>query len=168
VKIDLSLVQRAGDDRTHSVLRSIVEVASRMGATTIAEGVETSSQLRTARHLGITAGQGYLLGRPSAERDLTWVDIAALEQRDDVGIPITPELAGSPGPGDGRGPVEGRSPAEGQGGVRRTDPARWPGSTTLEGVDNPLLPPLDATGHLIGGRKAGLAFVRAGTRQSPD
>ena len=29
VKIDLSLVQRAGDDRTHSVLRSIVEMAQR-------------------------------------------------------------------------------------------------------------------------------------------
>ncbi|HUQ43256.1 MAG TPA: bifunctional diguanylate cyclase/phosphodiesterase [Candidatus Limnocylindria bacterium] len=92
VKIDLSLVQRAGDDRTHSVLRSIVEVAQRMGATTIAEGVETSGQLRTARHLGITSGQGYLLGRPGPERDLEWVDIAAMEQREDVPVPIRAEL----------------------------------------------------------------------------
>jgi diguanylate cyclase (GGDEF)-like protein len=96
VKIDLSLVQRAGDDRTHSVLRSIVEVAQRMHATTIAEGVETSSQLRTARRLGITAGQGYLLGRPGTERDLPWVDIAALEQRDEVPIPITADLSDRP------------------------------------------------------------------------
>jgi len=88
VKIDLSLVQRGSDDQTNSVLRSIVEVATRMGASTTAEGVETSGQLRTARRLGITNGQGYLLGRPGSERDLTWVDIAALEQRDDVGIPI--------------------------------------------------------------------------------
>lgn len=88
VKIDLSLVQRGSDDQTHSVLRSIVEVADRMGASTTAEGVETSAQLRTARRLGITNGQGYLLGRPGPERDLTWVDIAALEVRDDVGIPI--------------------------------------------------------------------------------
>ena len=70
VKIDLSLVQRAGEDKTHSVLRSIVEMADRLGATTIAEGVETSGQLRTARRLGITAGQGYLLGRPGPDRDL--------------------------------------------------------------------------------------------------
>ena len=69
VKIDLSLVQRAGEDNTHSVLRSIVEMADRLGATTIAEGVETSGQLRTARRLGITAGQGYLLGRPGPDRD---------------------------------------------------------------------------------------------------
>jgi EAL domain-containing protein (putative c-di-GMP-specific phosphodiesterase class I) len=88
VKIDLSLVQRGSDDQTNSVLRSIVEVAERMGASTTAEGVETSGQLRTARRLGITNGQGYLLGRPGSERDLTWVDIAALEVRDDVAIPI--------------------------------------------------------------------------------
>ena len=88
VKIDLSLVQRGSDDQTNSVLRSIVEVAERMNASTTAEGVETSGQLRTARRLGITNGQGYLLGRPGPERDLTWVDIAALEVRDDVGIPI--------------------------------------------------------------------------------
>src|SRR6185436_16061425 len=88
VKIDLSLVQRGSDDQTNSVLRSIVEVANRMNASTTAEGVETSGQLRAARRLGITNGQGYLLGRPGPERDLTWVDIAALEVRDDVGIPI--------------------------------------------------------------------------------
>ena len=88
VKIDLSLVQRGSDDQTQSVLRSIVEVAERMGASTTAEGVETSGQLRTARRLGITNGQGYLLGRPGPDRDITWVDIAALEVRDEVGIPI--------------------------------------------------------------------------------
>jgi diguanylate cyclase (GGDEF)-like protein len=139
VKIDLSLVQRAGDDRTHSVLRSIVEVATRMGATTIAEGVETSSQLRTARLLGITAGQGYLLGRPGAERDLTWVDIAALEQRDDVPSPVAPDLA-----------------------ERRVDPRRRKAARQLDDLDNPLLPPLDATGHLVTSKRGGLAFLRAG------
>jgi diguanylate cyclase (GGDEF)-like protein len=93
VKIDLSLVQRGGDDKTNSVLRSIVEMADRLGARTVAEGVETSAQLRTARRLGINAGQGYLLGRPGPDRDLPWVDIAALEQRDDVGIPVSAELS---------------------------------------------------------------------------
>jgi EAL domain-containing protein (putative c-di-GMP-specific phosphodiesterase class I) len=143
VKIDLSLVQRAGDDRTHSVLRSIVEVADRMGATTIAEGVETSDQLRTARRLNITAGQGYLLGRPGPDRDLTWVDIAALEQRDDVAIPIAAE------------------PAE-----RRAQPKRWDGSKGVEDIDIPLLPPLDAEGRIVG-RRHSLAFLRA-SRNTPD
>ncbi len=88
VKIDLSLVQRGSDDQTQSVLRSIVEVSERMGASTTAEGVETSGQLRTARSLGITNGQGYLLGRPGPDRNITWIDIPALEERDDVGIAI--------------------------------------------------------------------------------
>ena len=98
VKIDLSLVQRGTNDQTQSILRSIVEVAERMGARTIAEGIETSGQLRTARRLGITGGQGYLLGRPGPERDLTWVDIEALENREDVGIPIAPEPVPAPAP----------------------------------------------------------------------
>ena len=149
VKIDLSLVQRAGDDRTHSVLRSIVEVASRMGATTIAEGVETSGQLRTARRLGITAGQGYLLGRPGPERDLTWVDIAALEQRDDVGIPVTAELTELPNLGE-----------------RRLEPQPWRGAPPVDDADIPLLPPLDAEGRLTG-RRGSLAFLHA-ARTSPD
>ena len=148
VKIDLSLVQRAGEDRTHSVLRSIVEVASRMGATTIAEGVETPGQLRTARRLGITAGQGYLLGRPGTERDLTWVDIAALEQRDDIGIPITPDL-------DDRPDLE-----------RRSEQLRWSAAPPLEDADIPLLPPLDAEGRLTE-RRGSLSFLRAG-RQRQD
>jgi diguanylate cyclase (GGDEF)-like protein len=93
VKIDLSLVQRAGDDKTHSVLRSIVEMADRLGARTVAEGVETSGQLRTARRLGINSGQGYLLGRPGPDLDLPWIDISALEQRDEVPIPVIADLA---------------------------------------------------------------------------
>jgi diguanylate cyclase (GGDEF)-like protein len=96
VKIDLSLVQRGTNDQGQSVLRSIVEVAGRMGARTIAEGIETSAQLRTARRLGITGGQGYLLGRPGPDRDLTWVDIEALENREDIGIPIATEPAPAP------------------------------------------------------------------------
>jgi hypothetical protein len=142
-----------------------------MGATTIAEGVETSSQLRTARHLGITAGQGYLLGRPGAERDLTWVDIAALEQRDGVGIPVTPDLAELPNLGGGQ-PVPpaggGPAPTSSRNGERRTEPVRWAGAPPIADADNPLLPPLDATGHLVGGGRGALSFLRAGSRQSGD
>jgi diguanylate cyclase (GGDEF)-like protein len=139
VKIDLSLVQRAGDDRTHSVLRSIVEVAQRMGATTIAEGVETSGQLRTARRLGITSGQGYLLGRPGPERDLEWVDIAALEQREDVPIPVRAEL---PPLGD-----------------RRHDLMQRPGEPLQR---SELLPPLKAsTGALSTVRRRSAGLLKA-------
>ena len=44
----------------------------------MAEGVETSEQLAVVRELGITAGQGYLLGRPGRERRAERLDLDAL------------------------------------------------------------------------------------------
>ena len=95
VKIDLSLVQGgsrigSGADQTLSVLGSLVQMAVRLGALTIAEGVETPEQLRTIRDLGISAGQGYLLGRPGPEHDLAWVDLEALASQEEVPDPQSP------------------------------------------------------------------------------
>ena len=92
VKIDLSLVQGTRQDQTMSILTSLVQMADRWGALTIAEGVETPAQLRTIRRLGIAAGQGYLLGRPGPDRDLAWIDLEALESReDDASTPVRTE-----------------------------------------------------------------------------
>jgi diguanylate cyclase (GGDEF)-like protein len=95
VKIDLSLVQGgtrtgAGTDQTLSVLGSLVQMADRLGATTIAEGVETPAQLRTILELGIAAGQGYLLGRPGPQHDLTSIDLEALANREEIPDPQRP------------------------------------------------------------------------------
>ena len=71
VKIDLSLVQEGAErDSSRAVLRSLRDLAGSWGASVIAEGLETVSQLRTVRELGIAAGQGYLLGRPTADTTL--------------------------------------------------------------------------------------------------
>lgn len=80
VKIDLSLVQE-GTERNSSraVLRSLLELAARWQAYVIAEGIETASQLRMVRELGIAAGQGFLLARPMPDPNLVSVDLAALE-----------------------------------------------------------------------------------------
>jgi predicted signal transduction protein with EAL and GGDEF domain len=96
VKIDLSLVQGGtgtglGSGQMLSVLGSLVQMADRLGAMTIAEGVETPDQLRTIRELGITAGQGYLLGRPGPEHVLTQVDVDGLAQREEPPDPQKPE-----------------------------------------------------------------------------
>ena len=66
VKIDLSLVQ-SGVIRESSmaVLSALRELANRSSATLVAEGIETADQLEAVLNLGLTAGQGYLLGRPS-------------------------------------------------------------------------------------------------------
>ena len=79
VKVDLSLVQGGIlHDPSHGVLRALQELAARWSATIIAEGVETSEQLAVIRDLGITAGQGYLLGRPMRERRADRLDLDAL------------------------------------------------------------------------------------------
>jgi diguanylate cyclase (GGDEF)-like protein len=79
VKIDLSLVQGGtSGEQTLNVLTSLVGLARRWGALTIAEGVETAAQLRTILGLGIDAGQGYLLGRPGPLAPLATVDLDGL------------------------------------------------------------------------------------------
>jgi EAL domain-containing protein (putative c-di-GMP-specific phosphodiesterase class I) len=79
VKIDLSLVQGGAVRATsQEVVRTLKDLADRWGALVIAEGVETPEQLEFVRSLGIRAGQGYLLGRPSAEPATQPVDLARL------------------------------------------------------------------------------------------
>jgi diguanylate cyclase (GGDEF)-like protein len=98
VKIDLSLVQEGAEKASSwAVLRSLRDLAGRWGAAVIAEGVETVSQLRTVRELGMTAGQGYLLGRPMPHPTLTSVDIAAI----DAGVVIMGRQVSSTGGGAG-------------------------------------------------------------------
>ena len=95
VKIDLTLVQD-GTERASSraVLRSLRDLAGRWGASVIAEGLETVGQLRTVRELSMTAGQGYLLGRPIPHPVLAAVDIAAIE----AGATILGRNVGADGP----------------------------------------------------------------------
>ena len=79
MKIDLSLVQDGTQhDSSRAVLRSLMDLAVRQGAVIIAEGLETAEQLRSLRELGITTGQGYLLGRPSSNTGFASVEIETL------------------------------------------------------------------------------------------
>ena len=79
VKIDLSLVQSGVlRDSSMAVLRALRELAVRSSATVVAEGIETGHQLEVVRDLGLAAGQGYLLGRPSRTLITARADIDGL------------------------------------------------------------------------------------------
>ena len=47
------------------IVGSLVEMAQPLGATLIAEGVETEAELAALRDLGIRYAQGYLFARPA-------------------------------------------------------------------------------------------------------
>jgi EAL domain-containing protein (putative c-di-GMP-specific phosphodiesterase class I) len=80
VKLDLTLVQDGTQrDSSRAVLRSLRELASRWGAYMVAEGLETVSQLRAVREIGVAAGQGYLLSRPMPTPTMTRVDLNMIE-----------------------------------------------------------------------------------------
>jgi diguanylate cyclase (GGDEF)-like protein len=48
-------------------LRALMQISQTLGASLVAEGVETAEELRLLRDLGIPFGQGWLLGRPAAQ-----------------------------------------------------------------------------------------------------
>lgn len=66
MKLDVSLTKDIDRCATRAALVTCLAQFGRViGARTIAEGVETSSQLRTLRMLGVDAAQGYLFGHPA-------------------------------------------------------------------------------------------------------
>ena len=84
VKIDLSLVQGGALQATSlDVLKTLRDLADRWGAIVVAEGIETRAQLDVVRSLGIAAGQGYLLGRPTDRPSTDPLDLERLSRSTD-------------------------------------------------------------------------------------
>jgi hypothetical protein len=65
IKIDRSFVTPLDDPtRGSGVVRAVVEIGRALGLTTVAEGIETHTELQRLRELGCDLGQGYLFARP--------------------------------------------------------------------------------------------------------
>jgi EAL domain-containing protein (putative c-di-GMP-specific phosphodiesterase class I) len=65
IKLDRSITERIDADRsTRALAAALTLVALESGMSTVAEGIETSSQLAILEAIGVTSGQGFLLGRP--------------------------------------------------------------------------------------------------------
>lgn len=65
LKIDRSFVSRMVEAAENvEIVRTIIALARNLGLKTIAEGVETESQLELLKKLGCDYAQGYLFGRP--------------------------------------------------------------------------------------------------------
>ena len=75
IKLDRSLITDI-DNRAQqaSLVRALASFSNAIGATLLAEGIETDEQLGSVMSLGVHCGQGYLLGRPSTVAQLPLAD----------------------------------------------------------------------------------------------
>jgi EAL domain-containing protein (putative c-di-GMP-specific phosphodiesterase class I) len=69
LKIARTVVNGCADDRLKRALcGTILDVARRLGARTVAEGVETRADLHAVREMGFDLVQGFLFGKPMDAR----------------------------------------------------------------------------------------------------
>jgi EAL domain-containing protein (putative c-di-GMP-specific phosphodiesterase class I)/GGDEF domain-containing protein len=67
IKIDRSFVADIGDHATsREIVRSVLDLADRIGLRVIAEGIESEGQLQMLGAMGCPEGQGFLMARPMA------------------------------------------------------------------------------------------------------
>lgn len=65
IKIDMALIRDIGTSRPKQlIVDSIARLASSLGVTVIAEGIETEQELAVLRDFGVDLIQGYLLAKP--------------------------------------------------------------------------------------------------------
>jgi EAL domain-containing protein (putative c-di-GMP-specific phosphodiesterase class I)/CheY-like chemotaxis protein len=66
IKLDIALTRDVDSDLARRALAAaLISFATEIGATMIAEGIETEAELGTLRELGVTYGQGFHLARPA-------------------------------------------------------------------------------------------------------
>jgi EAL domain-containing protein (putative c-di-GMP-specific phosphodiesterase class I) len=65
LKIDIALVRDVHQKRvSQQVVKAILDMGEGLGATVIAEGIQTREEVEALRDLGVTWGQGYFYARP--------------------------------------------------------------------------------------------------------
>ncbi len=66
IKLDMALTRDVDNDLARRALAAaLISFSNEIGATIIAEGIETEAELRTLRDLGVAYGQGFHLARPA-------------------------------------------------------------------------------------------------------
>ena len=64
IKIDMHFVQNMDKSWGRAIVSAASVLAENLNLRTCAEGIETEAQLDVCRQLGVSFGQGYLIGRP--------------------------------------------------------------------------------------------------------
>jgi EAL domain-containing protein (putative c-di-GMP-specific phosphodiesterase class I) len=83
IKLDRSLSHGLDMSLPRAALaRGLVACAHELGATVVAEGIETAEDVRGLQRVGATCGQGYLFGRPAALNGRRVVQVPEAEPAD--------------------------------------------------------------------------------------
>jgi len=70
VKIDRHIIKDLANNKyKQSIVKFIVAFSQENGILSIAEGIESPEELAAVKELGVTAGQGFYLGRPTSDVD---------------------------------------------------------------------------------------------------
>ena len=70
LKIDQSFVNGASERNNLAIiLQSAIEMANRLGMSTVAEGIETLEDWRLLQQFGCNIGQGYFIAKPMPGKD---------------------------------------------------------------------------------------------------
>jgi EAL domain-containing protein (putative c-di-GMP-specific phosphodiesterase class I) len=78
LKITKGLVSTLADEPIkQDLVKMLVELAGKIGAKTIAEGIETQEEYETCRDLGIDLIQGYYFAHPQEELSSGDAEVAA-------------------------------------------------------------------------------------------
>lgn len=64
IKLDKSFIDKIGDKKMESVIRSTITLSGRLGIPLVAEGVETEEQIKCLVKWGCHLGQGFYYSRP--------------------------------------------------------------------------------------------------------
>jgi EAL domain-containing protein (putative c-di-GMP-specific phosphodiesterase class I)/GGDEF domain-containing protein/CBS domain-containing protein len=71
IKIDISLVQGIHHNSLkRTLMETMISFAEKIGSTIIAEGIEEEDELKCLAAIGVHCGQGYLIGKPVAPKQL--------------------------------------------------------------------------------------------------
>ena len=93
LKVDRAFIQNASANGRGALLGTIADLARSVGATPIAEGVETMDQLQLLRDMGYNRAQGYLMGKPQPAGEAPSACLVDLRSNNAMITPTGAELA---------------------------------------------------------------------------
>lgn len=64
IKLDRRFFKNVENPKVKAMVASIVEISHKLGALTVAEGIETPEQLALLKEVGCDMVQGYIYARP--------------------------------------------------------------------------------------------------------